>query len=58
MNSKECLGMWSWPDVRYYPCTVLDGLRKTTETHNKDDMSPGQDLNLQVPKYKVEMSPT
>jgi len=19
INSEECLGMWSWPDVKYYP---------------------------------------
>jgi hypothetical protein len=46
----------AWCEV--LPCTSLDGLRKTRESCNKDGMSLGQDLNMQVLKYKVEMSLT
>jgi hypothetical protein len=39
--------MWknrSWPNLRYYPGTCLEGLWKTTKNLNQDRQSPGRDL--------------
>jgi hypothetical protein len=39
--------------LRYYPGIRLEGLRKTTKKLSQDSQSPGRDLNLEPPEYKV-----
>jgi hypothetical protein len=53
INWKGCERKWSWHNLRYYPSTCLDGLRKTAKSLDQDSQSPGQYLNQRPPKYKT-----
>jgi hypothetical protein len=42
-----------WPNLRYYPCVYLEGLRETMKRLSQDSWSPGRDLNLGPPIYEA-----
>jgi hypothetical protein len=50
MNWKGYGRKWSWPNLKYYAGTCLEGLKKTTKTLTQDEQSVGKDLNLE-PSY-------
>jgi hypothetical protein len=50
---KICGRKRLWPNLRYYPVTRLEGLRKTKENLNQDSRSPGQDLNPRRAEYEA-----
>jgi hypothetical protein len=48
--------MWkkrSWPNLRYFPGTCLEGLWKTMKNLNQDSQSPGRDLIPRSPECKA-----
>jgi hypothetical protein len=42
----------SWPNLKYYTGTCVEGLRKITKNLSQDSRSPGRDLNLGSPEYE------
>jgi hypothetical protein len=46
---------WSWPILRYYPRSCLEGVRKTMKSLCDDIWCPGQNLNQGLPKYQSEV---
>jgi hypothetical protein len=58
MNWKGCGRRQSWPNLRYYPGSCLEGLRKTAKTLSQNSWSPGPDLNQKLSKYEAGMLTT
>jgi hypothetical protein len=54
MNCKEYGRKESWPNLRYFPSSCLEGLRKTMKTLSHDNQWPRQDLNWASPQYRLE----
>jgi hypothetical protein len=55
MNWKGYGRKRTWLNLRYYPGTDLEGLRKIMKTFSQDNRSPGRDLNPGPPKYEAEV---
>jgi hypothetical protein len=58
MNWKGCGRKRSWPNLRYYPGTRLEGVRKTTKSLSQDSRSPGRDLNPGPAEYEARVLTT
>jgi hypothetical protein len=43
----------SWPNLKQYPRTSLEELRKITRTLSQDSRSPGRDLNQRPIEYEA-----
>jgi hypothetical protein len=50
-NWKGCWRKRPWPNLRYYPGILLEGLRKTTKT--QDSRYPGRDMNPGTHEYEA-----
>jgi hypothetical protein len=53
INYTECARKLLWPNVRYYPGTGLEGLRKITKNLSHDSRSPGRVFNPRPPEYEA-----
>jgi hypothetical protein len=52
MNLKGLGRKQPLPNLRYYPCIWLEGLRKTTSNRGQDNQCPDRVLNTRYPKYE------
>jgi hypothetical protein len=50
---RDVEGKGSWPYLRHYPGTCLEGLRKTTKDLRQDNRSSGRDLNQGPPESEA-----
>jgi hypothetical protein len=48
----------SWPNLRFYPSSCLQGLRKISKNLSQDSRSPGRDLNAGHAAYEAEVLTT
>jgi hypothetical protein len=55
VNLKACGRTRSWPNLRYYPGTYLEGLRNSTKILSQDSRPLGRDFNPGALEYEAEV---
>jgi hypothetical protein len=52
MNREGCGRNWLWPNLRYYPGILLEGLRKTMKDLREDSGHPSRGSKWAPPIHK------
>jgi len=55
MNQKDCGRICTWPTLKCYSSSCLEGLKNAMQYINHDSISPGSALNSSPLEYKAEM---